>query len=229
MNGKRMENRAARENMKEAVLLVDDHELIRLGFRALLEMQDGTHPGLVVFEADTLEGGMQVYADHRDQIAVVVLDLALPDAEGLGGLMAFRQRFPEAAIVVLSGVQSGAVMQHALALGALAYFPKSGDLADMTHFVQRCARQDLRLPRVEADAMAALAAEGFDLTRPAANNPRLNHRQLEILQWLLEGKSNREISQLSSLSEGTIKNNVSMLLLAFDVRSRSQLISKLRP
>lgn len=57
---------------------------------------------------------------------------------------------------------------------------------------------------------------------------QLTARQLQTLQWVLEGKSNREIGEITCLSEGTVKNHVSMLLLSFAVRSRAQLIAKLR-
>lgn len=198
------------------ILLVDDHELTRLGFRALIESgksPDEAAPS--VFEAASLEDALAIYESRQSHIAVVVLDLALPDANGLGGLMVFRQRFPAAAVVVLSGMANMVVAQHALALGAISFFPKSGDLGDMVDFVRACALHGVSA----AGRQPACAPTGVSLSA----------RQLQILQWLLEGKSNREISQLACLSEGTVKNHVSMLLLSFDVRSRAQLTSKLRP
>jgi len=62
----------------------------------------------------------------------------------------------------------------------------------------------------------------------AEPQPQLNARQVEILDWVLSGKSNKEIAQLSHLTEGTVKNHVSTLLLLFGMRSRAQLISSLR-
>lgn len=208
---------AMQEGRPDSILLVDDHELIRLGFRALIE--SGKSPdeaAPAVFEAASLEDALAVYESQQARIAVVVLDLALPDANGLSGLMVFRQRFPTAALVVLSGVENMAVAQHALALGAIGFFPKSGDLGDMAAFVRACA-------------LHGVGTSGRQPAYAPSGTTSLSVRQLQILQWLLEGKSNREISQLACLSEGTVKNHVSMLLLSFDVRSRVQLISKLRP
>ncbi|MNX85986.1 Response regulator protein VraR [compost metagenome] len=75
-----------------------------------------------------------------------------------------------------------------------------------------------------ADAPAPVHAKAA----VAELQPQLNARQVEILDWLLAGKSNKEIAQLSRLTEGTVKNHVSTLLLLFGMRSRAQLISSLR-
>lgn len=215
------------------ILVVDDHELVRLGFRALVQSQvAGTARfPLAVFEARTLAEALSLYRAHHADIAVVVLDLNLPDSDGVGGLMAFRQQFPDVPVVVLSGTDNPALVQNALALGAVAFFPKSGELGDMVGFVHACALHGPVLaPPPTATAMAtAMASQDMagagEFT--AAAGRALSTRQLQILQWLLEGKSNREISQLAFLSEGTVKNHVSTLLLCFGVRSRAQLISKL--
>jgi DNA-binding NarL/FixJ family response regulator len=213
------------------ILLVDDHELVRLGFRALVQSQaltDGQSP-MTVFEAHTLADALSLYREHRAEIAVVVLDLNLPDSDGLGGLMSFRRQFPGTAVVVLSGTNDSATVRNALALGAVSFFSKSGDLGGMVGFVHACVLHgpeaaSRNLPRcVPSFADNADAAE----FSPAAGQT-LSTRQLQILQWLLEGRSNREIGQLAFLSEGTVKNHVSTLLLSFGVRSRAQLISKLR-
>ena len=217
-----------------SILLVDDHELVRLGFRALVQSQlasPGQSP-VQVFEAQTLADALALYRQHRAEVAVVVLDLNLPDSDGLGGLMAFRQHFPDAAVVVLSGTDDPATVRNALALGAVSFFSKSRDLGDMVGFVHACALHGpevagQRLTRTPA-AYAGFAGTPSTTEFSPVPGQTLSTRQLQILQWLLEGKSNREISQLAFLSEGTVKNHVSTLLLSFGVRSRAQLISKLR-
>jgi DNA-binding NarL/FixJ family response regulator len=216
------------------ILLVDDHELVRLGFRALVQSQNAAAPpgaALAVFEARTLAEALSLYAAHEADIGVVVLDLSLPDSAGLDALMGFRQRVPRAAVVVLSGSDDAATVRHALALGALAFFAKSGDLGEMVGFVHACVLRGAQpgfVPTIPTTSAAPPLGAGpaAEFTRAAA--PALSTRQLQILQWLLEGRSNREIGQLAHLSEGTVKNHVSTLLLTFCVRSRAQLISKLR-
>lgn len=216
------------------ILVVDDHELVRLGFRALLQPQAG-QGAPVVLEAGTLAEALALYRQQQASIAVVVLDLSLPDSDGPDGLMMFRQQFPAAAVVVLSGNDSPAIAQNVLALGAVAFFPKSGNnLDDMVNFVHCCAlygpaaaiRERSLCAPVTMPAGSQTGADSGELA--ARPGQALTLRQIQILQWLLEGKSNREISEQACLSEGTVKNHVSTLLLSFGVRSRAQLISKLR-
>ncbi len=222
-----------RTDTAAGILLVDDHELVRLGFRALVQSQSSlAQPPLVVFEARTLADALALYGAHHADITVVVLDLSLPDSEGLESLVAFRQRFPDAAVVVLSGMDHPATVQSVLTLGAVSFFPKSGELGDMLGFVHSCvlhgpAVASQQLPHATPSFAAHNGMAARDGFAPAGRQ-MLSSRQLQILQWLLEGKSNREISEQACLSEGTVKNHVSTLLLSFGVRSRAQLISKLR-
>lgn len=216
------------------ILVVDDHELVRLGFRALVQSQPliaGQAP-IVVFEAHTLAQALALYGEHRTEIAVVLLDLNLPDSDGLDGLIAFRQNFPASTIVVLSGTDNPELIRNVLSLGAISFFSKSGNLGDMVGFVHACVLHgpeaaSRRLSR-PAPAFSNFTSTGNASEFAPVAGQSLSSRQLQILQWLLEGKSNREIGQLACLSEGTVKNHVSTLLLSFGVRSRAQLISKLR-
>ena len=217
-----------------AILLVDDHELVRLGFRALLAEQprEAGQPALAIHEADTLAQALALYQGNAADIAVVVLDLTLRDSHGLDTLIAMRQACPDATVVVLSGIAGPAVARDVLALGAAAYFPKTGDLSRMLEFVHTCALQGAQAaqqmqhaPRHPPDGLTRLTSAADPMT-DAGN--QLTARQLQTLQWVLEGKSNREIGEITCLSEGTVKNHVSMLLLSFAVRSRAQLIAKLR-
>lgn len=193
------------------ILVVDDHELVRLGFRALLQTHAASTDSTQIFEAQNLAEALALYARHLTSIGVVLLDLALPDTQGLSGLAEFRKRFPGARIVVLSGTTSAGLAQGALALGASAFLSKSADLAEVLRFIQE---RGLFTP-----------AESPACSRTP---PPMSPRQAEILESILAGKSNREIAQGTNLSEGTVKNHVSTLLLMFGMRSRAQLISSLR-
>ena len=202
------------------ILVVDDHELVRLGLRALLLAETGSVP---VYEARSLADALHLYELHLASHFLVLLDLDLPDAQGLDTLVRFKRAFPASRVVVLSGKDSHALMQGAMALGAQAFLPKTGHLGEVLRYVRD---NDLvGLPaRPLADAPAVVHAKAA----VAELQPQLNARQVEILDWLLAGKSNKEIAQLSRLTEGTVKNHVSTLLLLFGMRSRAQLISSLR-
>lgn len=201
---------------KTGVLIVDDHELVRLGLRALLQARFApSHTQLQVFEVRSLASAVEVYGLNRDSISLVFLDLNLPDSDGLPGLADFLRKFPKARVAVLSGMSDAVTVERALSLGADAFLRKSADLDDVIAYLES---RDFFPGQA-----AAVAARGDTL--PMAG---LTHRQVQVLGLVLQGKSNREIADATCLVEGTVKNHVSTLLLHFGARSRSQLISALR-
>lgn len=201
------------------ILVVDDHELVRLGLRALLLAETGSVP---VHEARCLSDALRLYEFHLTSHLLVLLDLDLPDSQGLDTLMRFRRAFPASRVVVLSGKDSHALMHGATALGAQAFLPKTGHLGEVLRYVRDNDLAALPLAMPAAPAAVRTTASTAEL------QPQLNARQVEILDWLLAGKSNKEIAQLSNLTEGTVKNHVSTLLLLFGMRSRAQLICSLK-
>jgi DNA-binding NarL/FixJ family response regulator len=206
------------------VLLVDDHELVRIGVKTAYPELLGA--AIEWLEASTLEDAVRVYADHGP-IDAVLLDLNLADSKGLQGLRTFLLAHPKARVAVFSGTQDEFVIRQAGALGAAAYICKG------------------TLPlQVRETLIALLWPSSVSGTRTAAGStalfPRmpvsamydrvseLGPRHLEILELVLSGCTNQEISHSTQLSLGTVKNYVSSLLLALDVRSRSHLISLFR-
>ncbi|MEJ1130837.1 response regulator transcription factor [Variovorax sp. CCNWLW225] len=210
-----------------AILVVDDHDLLRLGVRALVQAQAASSGASIeVFEAGKVADALALYEEHRDSIGLVLLDLALPDTHGLSGLAEFRLRYPAARIVVLSGTGNTSLAQGAVALGASAFLPKSADLKEVVGFIRACGLLDGGAAQTSPPAMKTLG--GYAETAQASAWQELTPRQMQVLQWVLEGKANKEIAQIANLSEGTVKNHVSTILLLFGVRSRAQLISSLR-
>lgn len=217
------------------VLLVDDHELVRLGLRTLM-LSHASSGGvdLQVFEARTLQEALLTYRSHRSSISLVMLDLHLPDAHGLTGLQSFMSNFNEAHVAVLSAVNNPALMRDALALGASAYLTKADNLEHVVSYISaqgvfgNVKEKESNFADLE-NTLPQPADVPARQYRSAAGKPlQLGNRQIQVLDWVLAGKNNRQIAQMTSLSEGTIRNYVSMLLLQFGVRSRAQLISLLR-
>jgi DNA-binding NarL/FixJ family response regulator len=212
-----------------AILVVDDHDLLRLGVCALVQAQaasSGAH--IEVHEAGNVADALALYEAHQAAIGLVLLDLALPDTHGLSGVAEFRLRFPQARIVVLSGTGNSTLAQGVLALGAAAFLPKSADLKEVVSFIRACGLLD---PSAGAAGLPLPAVPrplaGYAEFAHASAWQELTPRQMQVLQWVLEGKANKEIAQLANLSEGTVKNHVSTILLLFGMRSRAQLISTL--
>lgn len=211
---------ATRPNTRR-LLLVDDHELVRAGIRTLYPMLDGVR--IEWLEAATLDEGLQIYRD-AGPIDAVLLDLNLGDCKGLQGLRRFLHAFPAARIAVFSGTQDEFVVRQARALGAVGYVPKSSQMGELRGSLQalvgdartrRPAHDATLFPHFQSSAMYDRVAE-------------LGPRHLDILELVLSGCGNQEISNSTDLSLGTVKNYVSSLLLALDVRSRSHMISLFR-
>ncbi len=203
------------------ILLIDDHELVRAGIRTLYPMLGGLR--IEWIEAPTLDEGLRLYRE-RTPVDAVLLDLNLGDCKGLQGLRRFMQTFPQARVAVFSGTQDEFVVRQARALGAVGYVPKSAQMDQMRSSLQALvdsARQ--RRPSVDTTLFPHFPSSAmFD--RVAELGPR----HLEILELVLSGCGNQEISNSTELSLGTVKNYVSSLLLALDVRSRSHMISLFR-
>lgn len=206
------------------VLLVDDHELVRVGVKT-------TYPellGLTIdwLEASCLQDAIRIYGEHPD-IDAVLLDLNLADCKGLQGLRLFLAAHPKARVAVFSGTQDEFVVRQARALGAVGYVGKGALSADIRDTL-------LALLRVgsPADGRSRGAAASLYARLPASamydRVAELGPRHLEILELVLSGCTNQEISNSTQLSLGTVKNYVSSLLLALDVRSRSHMISLFR-
>ena len=208
------------------VLLVDDHDLVRVGLRTVLnEVQDLSIQWL---EADNLHDAMRLYGAEPD-VSLVLLDLNMADCKGLQGLRQFTESYPKARVAIMSGTQDDFVIGQAKGLGAVGYLPKA-----YSPSLTRAAIVGLLTEPTYAAAVApAVAANSQRFPRaPSASSydrvAELGPRHLEILELVLSGCSNQEISNSTKLSLGTVKNYVSTILLALDVKSRSHLISLFR-
>lgn len=206
------------------LLLVDDHELVRYGVKACYTELQGVP--LQWVEACSLQEALEVYP-REEPIDAVLLDLNLADCRGLQGLRQFVHAHPSARVAIFSATQDEFVVRQARALGAVGYVPKgavASELRDMLSALlwpqggpqtRTMASSHALFPRFPSSALFDRVAE-------------LGPRHLEILERVLSGCTNQEISDEMRLALGTVKNYVSSLLLALDVKSRSHLVSLFR-
>ncbi|MGC3985755.1 MAG: response regulator transcription factor [Pseudorhodoferax sp.] len=197
------------------LLVIDDHALVRMGVRTLVMQQFAD--SYAVEEAGTLEQGLARLAQGR--IALVLLDLQLPDAKGFAGLRILRRDHPDVPVVVLSGAQDLRIREEALRLGAGAYIGKSADAGAMDAWVE--------VLRQHADGPPPLPAPGAPPGAAAlhtAHGLGLSPRQVQVLELLLAGMDNQAIATETGLTLGTVKNCVSSIFLGFNVRSRAELL-----
>jgi len=199
------------------VLLVDDHDLVRFGTSMLLESLDAVQ--CTITPCRSLEEA-RTACREQGPYDLVLLDLNLPDAKGLQGLRTLLNDCPNIPFAMLTGTQDEFVIRQAQAMGAVGYLLKS--------WTPERLKEALRSLLQPAGTAKATISERFPRLAGTSHYDRvaeLGTRHLQILELILEGCSNQEISASTELSLGTVKNYVSAILLALDVQSRSHLIS----
>jgi DNA-binding NarL/FixJ family response regulator len=203
---------------EKRVLLVEDHELIRLGTGLLLESLGEVR--CEIKPCRSLDEARTACRDHGP-FDLVLLDLNLIDSKGLQGLRTLRDEFPNLAIAVLTGTQDEFVVRQAQSMGAIGYLLKSWTPEQIKVALLSLLRPTSGPPRATISERFPKLAGTPHYDRVAELGPR----HLQILELILEGCNNQEISTATSLSLGTVKNYVSAILLALDVDSRAHLIS----
>jgi DNA-binding NarL/FixJ family response regulator len=213
------------EDMVTKILIVDDHALLRVGIKAVLS--GVKHVRIEALEAGTLHDAIELYRSAAD-ISLVLLDLNMPDCRGLQGLRQFIEAFPDARVAVVSGTQDDFVVGQVRALGAVGYVTKGQAPQAMSEIVLGLLGHAVDDGMVGLGGAPHASVPRFPKSATYDRIAELGPRHLEILDLVLFGCSNQEISNATKLSLGTIKNYVSTILLALDVKSRSHLISLFR-
>src|ERR1700675_3560065 len=172
-----------------SVLLVDDHSLVRRGFRRMLEDEPDI---TVVGEANDGDEAIRLSRTLRPQ--VIVMDCALPGTSGLDATRKILERSPEVSVLMLSMHSEDTLVRQALDAGARGYVLKSAVDLELATAIRRVAAGEVVLAP-ELSRSASLKGE---------RNAGLTARELEILQWIVNGKSNKEIADKLSLSVNTV-------------------------
>jgi DNA-binding NarL/FixJ family response regulator len=192
-----------------SVLLVDDHNLVRQGFRRILEDEPDM---LVVGEAG--DGDAAVNLAEKLKPRVVVMDCALPKTTGLEATRRILQLLPDTAVLMLSMHSEETWVRQALDAGARGYLLKSAMELELPEAVRRIAAGETVLDPSVAKP-AALKGE-----RSAA----LTKRELEVLQLLVEGKSNKEIAEALQLSANTVAVHRANIMDALGIHKTAELV-----
>ncbi|HLU34129.1 MAG TPA: response regulator transcription factor [Thermomicrobiales bacterium] len=188
------------------VLVVDDHPIVRAGIIALVQ----DHPRMdLVAEAGTGEEAVTLALTHRPD--VILMDLRLPTMSGVEAIQTIRASWPDARVIVLTTYDGDEDIYQALHAGAKAYLLKDASREELLEAVEAVHRGEKRIPP-EVGAILAGRIAGQDLTP----------RERDVLHGIVEGRSNKEIGQALSLSEGTVKFHVNNILAKLDVRDRTQ-------
>ncbi len=194
-----------------AVVVADDHDLLREGVSACLATFDDI---AVIAEASSGEGAIEMAALHSPD--VVVVDLVMPGIGGLAAIRRIREAHPEMGIVALSSFFERDRVQEAIDAGADGYLVKSVDAESLAHAVRSVARgQGVFSPEVTR----VLASVPSPPHRALAT---LTARELEIAELVAEGRTNAEIAKQLGLSIFTVKNHVSNVLTKLHAQTRTE-------
>jgi len=201
-------------NDKLRVFLLDDHEIVRRGVRELLEAEPDIE---VVGEAGTAEEALARIPPTKPWVAV--LDVRLPDGNGVEVCREVRSRHPEVQCVMLTSFSDDEALFQAIMAGAAGYLLKQVKGTDLVDAVRRVATgQSLLDPQVTARVLERLRQPPEVDERLA----RLTEQERRILDLIADGLTNRQIAEQIHLAEKTVKNYVSNLLAKLGMARRTQ-------
>ncbi|AJE39337.1 response regulator [Streptomyces nodosus] len=200
------------------VFLLDDHEVVRRGLADLLDAEPDIS---VVGDADTVEHALARGPAVRPHVAV--LDVRLPDGDGITVCRELRSRMPELACLMLTSFDDEDALLDAIMAGAAGYVLKQIKGSDLISAVRTVASgQSMLDPATTARLMHSLRADPAEQPSVAPELASLSPRERDILALIGDGLTNREIGKKLYLSEKTVKNHISRLLAKLGVQRRVQ-------
>jgi len=210
------------ENVK--ILLADDHELIREGVKLVLREYN---PDCELFEA-------QDYAQTLNQIRLnpildlILLDLAMPGMERFNGLKQVRNSAPSTPIIVLSVFENPDDVKTALAYGANGYVPKSSANKVLPAAIELVMQGETYLPGSALTQPHITTGTQFEYKNMTTQQPfagfNLTRRQIEVLQYLVEGHTNKGIARRMAITEPTVKTHLSKIYKILNISSRTEAV-----
>jgi two-component system, NarL family, response regulator LiaR len=214
MQAQQSQNGTTLETEKITILLVDDHSIVRSGVRAFLESNDDLE---VVGEASSGSEAVKMAGELAPD--VILMDLVMPEMDGVEATWRVRQVSPRTQVVVLTSFHEDSHIFPAIKAGALSYLLKNVEPEDLANAVRAAAKGEAILnPQVAARLVAEMRG-----TRPGANvYTELSEREMEVLLLIADGLSNADIAARLFLSEKTVKSHVSNILNKLHLVDRTQ-------
>jgi DNA-binding NarL/FixJ family response regulator len=193
------------------VLIADDHGLVRAGLEQLLANADDIDVvGTAAGGRDAVELATTARAD------VVLMDLSMPDMDGIAATRELRRRAPDTEVVVLTSFSDRRRILDAVDAGAIGYLLKDSEPDELLRGIRAAARGESPLAPKAAQQLVAARRE------PPGPEAQLTERERQILALLAEGKPNKVIARRLEIAEKTVKNHVTRILQVLDVTDRTQ-------
>lgn len=200
-----------------ALLLVDDHPLFRDGLAAALRHRA---PGLRIQAVATLNEALATLADDADGFDLVLVDYNLAGLDGLRCARALMQQMPGLGVGLMSGLDDPSLPRRARDAGLMAYFPKTLEIDALMALLERLATGE--------PVFINSPTQPTSMLRPEPNAPQqlgLTQRQIDVLQHLANGSSNKEIARAIGISPATVKNHLESIFTRLGANNRTQAVS----
>jgi NarL family two-component system response regulator LiaR len=196
------------------VMIVDDHDVLRNGLAVFLSTCDDME--LVGEAANGLEAVQQCETLRPD---VILMDLVMPEMDGVTATRLIRQRYPDVRIVALTSFDDGELVQAALQAGALSYLLKNISAAELVNAIRAAHSGKATLSPEAAQVLIST------VSRAARTGSELTGREQEVLSLMAKGLPNHEIAQRLSITHFTVKKHVSNILAKLSVSSRTEAVA----
>lgn len=200
------------------ILLVDDHALFRDGMRYVLRKLD---EHAEIMDAGNFSDGLDLARDNPD-LDLVLLDLNMPGSDGAASVKLFHTRHPDVPLVVVSGTDQRDDIERVMGSGAMGFISKMSSGQDMLHALRLVLDGGIYLP--PQLLQQALGQVREDKRTWRTNEFGLTVRQMEVLQHLANGLSNKDIALAIGLAEGTVKIHVAAIFQALRVNKRIEAV-----
>jgi len=191
------------------ILSVDDHPLLREGIAAIINMQPDMQ---IVAQASNAQEAIQEFRKHQPDITL--MDLRLPDKNGIDALIAVRAEYPEARIIMLTTFEGDVEIQRALEAGARGYILKSTPPKELVEAIRQVHAGKKRIP---AQVAAQLAEHVAD--------EALTEREIEVLGQIAGGNRNRDIADKLFITEETVKVHIKHIMEKLGASDRTQAVA----
>lgn len=203
--------------MRTTIILADDHELVRKSIAALL--RDETDFDVV---AECSNGREMLELVTRYKPGVAVIDVAMPEMNGIEATRRIRELSPETRVIVLSNYSDATYVREMLMAGAVGYIVKSGAAQDLIQAVRKGTRGHVYLSAaVSAFASGAGAPNGDGDINEGTR--RLSPREREVLQLIAEGRTSKEVAVLLGISATTVKSHRNHIMEKLDIHDKAGL------
>jgi DNA-binding NarL/FixJ family response regulator len=192
------------------ILVADDHPVMREGLRCILAMETSLR---VVAEAADGAEAIEQFRLHRPDVTLI--DLQMPNVDGLGAISGIREECPTASIVVLTTYPGDARVTRALSLGATSYILKTSTSTEIVAAIQAalCGRKNVLGSDVARDLSAYRGTE------------TLSEREVSVLRLVARGEQNRDIGEALNVSVQTIKTRMRNIFAKLDARDRTHAVT----